>query len=176
MKKLLLTLFALILFVLILPASAFCQVGYCGLRYGENFAEARQTLEDKGFLMVFKRDVLRKFAIDPATDVYCVDLIMDPQTDTVAGWVVFFNENLSDEGQLAALEQLKALHGARFVEDPESGIIGAPLDNGRELSVSFDDDGDLALCIYFDAARNDLFNASAASNEEWRALAGKQQN
>ncbi len=165
MKKLL-----LVLFVVLLPVSAFCQDGYCGLRYGESFAEARKTLEDKGYLMIFNRAELRKFAIDPTSDAFDVDLVIDPATETLAGWIVYFDVELPDESQTAAIERLKQLHGAHFVEDPESGILGAPLGEGRAVSVAFDDNGNLALFVYFDEARQDLFDASTARNDEWQAL------
>ncbi len=64
--------------------------------------------------------------------------------------------------------------GDQFVEDQETGIIGAPLDGGREVTVAFNDDGNLAMCVYFDGNRAELFGASTARNEEWQALnAGK---
>jgi hypothetical protein len=156
-----------VLFLVLLPATAFCQSGYLGLSYGESLDEARRNLEDQGFLTIFNRSVLKKLATDGSTKVIMVDLIVDPDSESLAGWIAYFNESLTDEQQMAIFEEIKALHGAHFVQSEDENIIAGPLPNGREVSIAFTDDDDLAMLVYYDEARKELFDTCAAQGAEW---------
>jgi len=156
--------------LLILASAAFSQTGKMGLYYGENISSACKNLENQGYTMIYNVDVLRKYAKDTLQDACGIDLIFDPATQSLVGWTLNYDTSIEGDRQTAIVDDFVSLHGKdfSFLEEQQMACWG--LGNSRSCSLGFDDNGNLAVAVYFDDAKVPFFDRSETQNDRWRSL------
>lgn len=151
----------------LLILNIFGQTGYLDLYYGENYASARKKLENKGFIIINNQNVLKKFTAEYYTDVYAVDLILNPRTDYLAGWTLYFNDKMSDAVEVEVANKLIEMHGNVFDIREDMNMLTWTFSDMRSLVVAMNSDGSINMAVYYDEKYNEVFEQSEEQNRQW---------
>lgn len=156
--------------LLILASAAFSQTGKMGLYYGENISAACKNLQNQGYTMIYNVDVLKKYAKDTLQDACSIDLIYDPATQCLVGWTLDYDTSIASDRQNEIVDEYVSIHGQdfSFLEEQQMACWG--LGNDRSCSLAFDDNGNLAVAVYYDDSKVPIFDRSQTQNDRWRSL------
>lgn len=150
-----------LLFALLALACAglFAQIGLYNLAYNMPLLEADSLLVRQGFLPERPEDpTMVHYYPRQNTKVESITLVVIPDTYRLAGWMIKYNPNNTEEEDNRVFNTLIATHRDWFKNYPETGQIVWLLDEGRTVHLVYLDSGQLSV-LYYNAEYDNLFHS-----------------
>ena len=148
---------ALLLIVLALGMGLYAQVGLYGLFYDATLAEADSILLAEGFTVgnLNTGNLVSYYPLNnPKTDV--LTLVMNPETKTVAGWLVQYSASNTEAEDNYVFFQLNKMHNDWFKEYEETDQLVWFLTDTRTVHLVYRDNGSMTV-LYYDSNFDSLF-------------------
>ncbi len=149
--------FALLLVLVLAGICLHAQTGLYGLFYDALLSEADSILVAEGF-EVASDNVGNMIHYYPVKNdkVDFVTLVMNPDTHTLAGWLVQYNKDNTEEEDNYVFKQLTKMHFDWFKNYEETGQIVWFLSKTRTVHMVYREDGSLTV-LYYDSKFEPLF-------------------
>ena len=148
---------ALVLLLAALGLGLHAQVGLYGIFYDATLAEADSILNAEGFAVgnLNTGNLVSYYPLNnPKTDV--VTLVMNPETKTVAGWLVQYNAANTEAEDNYVFFQLNKMHNDWFKEYEETDQFVWFLNDTRTVHLVYRDNGAMTV-LYYDSNYDPLF-------------------
>lgn len=158
--------YSLILALLVISCSGlFAQIGLFNLAYDMSLLEADSLLVRQGFMPERPEDptMVHYYPLNNPK-VESISLVVIPDTYRLAGWMIKYDPDNTEEEDNNVFNLLIESHRDWFKHYPETGQIVWLLDEGKTVHLVYLNSGQLSV-LYYNSEYDGLFHSSVPEQQ-----------
>ncbi|HOC94405.1 MAG TPA: hypothetical protein PK802_00835 [Candidatus Cloacimonadota bacterium] len=150
--------------LLLAVAGLSAQSGLFGLSFGDTLNRADSLLASQRFFAKEVENTLVKYYSSTNKMVESIVLVVHPEQETVAGWLVRYNEYNSKKQDDHVLDKLHEMHGEAVHLDKENARVTWTLTPTRTVTAWYSKPNNLTV-FYHDSEKEYLFQTTQTPSE-----------